>query len=127
MEKMSIHHRCRRWLKYFSYSTSPLKRLHSFVSDFVWMILGLTPTKFVKFGVLPQFSIELQVNLCNFSLILNISFSLTRPLTRNHSYIIMIMVHQLFEKFQITHLLQIGVWQPQCHLALLFTYNVCYF
>ena len=31
---------------------SPLELLHGFASNFVWMFLGWTPTKFVKIGVL---------------------------------------------------------------------------
>ena len=37
----------------FSFLTSSLKPLHGFASDFVWMFLGWTPTKFVKIGVQP--------------------------------------------------------------------------
>ena len=36
-----------------------LKPLHGFASNFVWMFLGWTPTKFVKMGVLPLFFMEL--------------------------------------------------------------------
>ena len=35
-------------------------------SNFVWMFLGWTSTKFVKTGVLPLFFKELWVILCNF-------------------------------------------------------------
>ena len=35
--------------------TSFLEPLHRFDSDFVWMFIGWTPTKFVKIGVLPLF------------------------------------------------------------------------
>ena len=46
--------------------TSFLEPLHEFDSNFVWMFLGWTPTKFVKIRVLPLFSMELLVILCNF-------------------------------------------------------------
>ena len=45
--------------------TSFLEPLHDFDSNFVWMFLGWTPTKFVKTRVLPLFSMELWVILCN--------------------------------------------------------------
>ena len=46
--------------------TSSLELLHGFASNFVWMFLGWTPTKFVKIVVLPLFFMELWVILCNF-------------------------------------------------------------
>ena len=46
--------------------TSFLEPLHGFASNFVWMFLWWTPTKFLKIGVLPVFSMELWVILCNF-------------------------------------------------------------
>ena len=49
---------------------SSLELLYRFASNFVWMFLGWTPTKFVKSGVLPLFFMELWVILCNFWLIL---------------------------------------------------------
>ena len=49
-------------VNFFSFSTS-LKPLHGFASNFVWMFLGWTPTKFVK-------------------------KSSIKPLTRNHSYLV---------------------------------------
>ena len=52
-------------MNFFSFMTS-LKPLHRFASNFVWMFLGWTPTKFVKIGVLPLFFMELWVILCNF-------------------------------------------------------------
>ena len=45
---------------------SSLETLHGFASNFVWMFLGWTPTKFVKIGVLPLFFMEFWVILCNF-------------------------------------------------------------
>ena len=48
-------------VNFFSFSTSSLKPLHGFASNFVWMFLG-----FVKIGVLPLFFMELWVILCNF-------------------------------------------------------------
>ena len=65
--------------------TSFLKPLHGFDSNFVWMFLGLTPTKFVKIRVLPLFSMELWVILCNIWPILKKSI---KPLARNHSYLV---------------------------------------
>ena len=70
----------------FSFSTSPLKPLDGFASNFVWMFLGWTPTKFVKIGVLSLFFMELWVILCNFWPILKKSS--IKPLTRNHSYLV---------------------------------------
>ena len=35
--------------------TSSLEPLHRFASNFVWMFLGWTPTKFVKIGCYPYF------------------------------------------------------------------------
>ena len=61
--------------------TSSLETLHRFASNFVWMFLWWTPTKFVKIGVLPLFFMELWVILCNFWPILKKSSSI-RPLTR---------------------------------------------
>ena len=58
--------------------TSSLEPLQGFASNFVWMFLGWTPTKFVKIGVLPLFFMELWVILCNFWLIF----------TRNHLYLV---------------------------------------
>ena len=46
--------------------TSSLEPLHRFASNFVWMFLGWTPTKFDKIGVIPLFFMELWVVLCNF-------------------------------------------------------------
>ena len=40
-----------------------LEPLHRFASNFVWMFLGWTPTKFVKIRVLPLFLMELWVIL----------------------------------------------------------------
>ena len=34
-------------VNFFGFSTSSLEPLHGFASDFVWMFLGWTPTKFV--------------------------------------------------------------------------------
>ena len=53
-------------VNFFSFSTSPLKPLHGFASNFVWMFLGWIPTKFVKIWVLPVFFMELWVILCIF-------------------------------------------------------------
>ena len=36
--------------------TSSLEQLQGFASNFVWMFLGWTPTKFVKIGMQPLFS-----------------------------------------------------------------------
>ena len=58
---------------------SSLEPLHGFASNFVWMFLGWTPTKFVKIGVLPLFFMELWVILCNFWPILKKS-SFIKPL-----------------------------------------------
>ena len=66
---------------------SSLEPLHGFASNFVWMFLGWTPTKFVKIGVLPLFFMELWVILCNFWPILKKSSSV-KPLTRNHSNLV---------------------------------------
>ena len=66
---------------------SSLEPLHRFASNFVWMFLGWTPTKFVKIGVLQLFFMELWVILCNFWLILKKSSSI-KPLTRNLSYLV---------------------------------------
>ena len=46
--------------------TSSLELLHGLASNFVWMFLAWTTTKFVKIGMLPLFFMELQVILCNF-------------------------------------------------------------
>ena len=72
---------------FFSFSTSYLKPLHGFVSNFVWVFLGWSPTKFVKIVVLPLFFMELWVILCNFWIILKKSSSI-KPLIRNHSYLV---------------------------------------
>ena len=66
--------------------TSFLEALHGFDSNFLWMFLGWTPTKFVKIRVLPLFSMELWVILCNFWPILKKSS--IKSLTRNHSYLV---------------------------------------
>ena len=42
-----------------------LKLKHILASNRVWMFPGLTPTTFVKFGMLPLLEIELLVILCN--------------------------------------------------------------
>ena len=73
-------------VNFFGFSTSSLKPLHGFASNFVWMLLGWTPTKFVKSGVLPLFFMELWVILCNCWSILKKSS--IKPLTRNHSYLV---------------------------------------
>ena len=72
-------------VNFFSFLTSSLKPLHGFASNFVWIILGWIPTKFVKIGVLALFFMELWVILCNFWPILKKSS--IKPLTRNHSYL----------------------------------------
>ena len=74
-------------VNFFSFSTSSLKPLHGFASNFVWMFLGWTPTKFVKIVVLPLFFLELWVILCDFWPILKKSSSI-KPLIRNHSYLV---------------------------------------
>ena len=43
--------------------TSSLESLQGFASNFVWMFLGGTPTKFVQMGVLPLYYMELCVIL----------------------------------------------------------------
>ena len=53
-------------VNFFGFLTSSLEPLHGFASNFVWMFLGWTPTKFVKIRVLPLFFMELWVILCNF-------------------------------------------------------------
>ena len=63
--------------------TSSIEQLHGFASNFVWMFLGWTPTKFVKIGVLPLFFMEFLVILF-FWPILKKSI---KSLTRNHSYV----------------------------------------
>ena len=54
---------------YMSLCTIPfltsLEPLYEFASNFVWMFLGWTPTKFVEIGELPLFFMELWVILCN--------------------------------------------------------------
>ena len=72
-------------VNFLVFSTS-LKPLHGFASNFVWMFLGWTPTKFVKIGVLPLFFMELWVILYNFWPILKKSS--IKSLTRNHSYLV---------------------------------------
>ena len=62
-----------------------LKRMHEFVSIFVWVFLGWTHTKLDKIGVLLLFYMVLRVILFNFWPIINKYYSL-KPLTRNHSY-----------------------------------------
>ena len=66
--------------------TSFLEPLHGFDSNFVWMFLGWTPTKFVKIWVLPLFFMKLWVIFCNFWPILKTSS--IKPLIRNHSYLV---------------------------------------
>ena len=46
-------------MNFLGFLTSSLEPLHGFASNFVWMFLGQTPTKFVKIGVLPLFFMEL--------------------------------------------------------------------
>ena len=46
--------------------TSSLEPLHGFASNFVWMFLRWTPTKFVKIGVLPLFFMEYWYNFVQF-------------------------------------------------------------
>ena len=46
--------------------TSSLEPLHRCASNFEWMFLGWTPTKFVKIRVLSLFFMELGGILCNF-------------------------------------------------------------
>ena len=67
--------------------TSSLEPLYGFDSNFVWIVVGWTPTKLVKIGVLLLFFMELWVILCNFWPILKKSSSI-KPLTRNHSYLV---------------------------------------
>ena len=69
---------------FFIVSTSSLKPLHGFATNFVWMFLGWTLTKFVKIRVLPLFFMELWVILCNYWPILKKSS--IKLLTRNDSY-----------------------------------------
>ena len=66
--------------------TSYFELQQGFDSNFVWMFLGCTPTKFVKIGVLPLFFMELWVILFNVWPILKKSS--IKPLTRNHSYLV---------------------------------------
>ena len=53
-------------VNFFSFSTSSLKPLHGFASNFVWMFLGWTPTKFVKIRVLPLFFYGIMGNFVQF-------------------------------------------------------------
>ena len=64
--------------------TSFIERLHGFASNFVWVFLGWTPTKFVNIGCYLYFSWNNGIILCNFWPITKNSYS-SRPLTRNHS------------------------------------------
>ena len=58
---------CRlRLRKLFTFSTSSQKPLHRSISNFTGMYSRWMSTKFVKIGVLPPFSEELWVILCNF-------------------------------------------------------------
>ena len=68
-----------------TFLTSSLETLHGFASNFEWMFLGWTPTKYVKIGVLPLFFMEFWVILCKLWPILKRS-STIKPLTRNQSY-----------------------------------------
>ena len=70
-------------VNFFSFSTSSLKPLHGFASNFVWMFLGWTPTKFGKIRVLPLFFMELWVIVWPI-----LRKSSIKPLTRNHSYLV---------------------------------------
>ena len=63
-------------VNFFCFSTSSLEPLHGFASNFVWMFLGWTPTKFVKIGVLPLFSMKLLVILCIFQILKSFSLKL---------------------------------------------------
>ena len=74
-------------MNFFSFSTS-LKPLHGFVSNFVWMFLEWTPSKFLRIGVLSLFFMELWVILCNFWPILRKSS--IKPLTE--------IIHICFEE-----------------------------
>ena len=65
--------------------TSSIELLHGFASNFVWMFLGWTPTKFVKIGVLPLFH-GIMGNLLVFWLVLKKTS--IKPLTRNRSYLV---------------------------------------
>ena len=42
------------------------KLKNGFATNFVWIFLGWTPTKFIEIRVLPLFSVEFLVILCNF-------------------------------------------------------------
>ena len=42
-------------VNFFTFSICSLNPLHGFASNFVWLFLGWTPTKFVKIGSLPLF------------------------------------------------------------------------
>ena len=57
-------------LNYMSLCNIPLltsiEPLHGFASNFVWMFLWWTPTKYVKIGVLPLFFMELWYNFLQF-------------------------------------------------------------
>ena len=66
--------------------TSPPELLQGLASNFVWMFLGWTPTKFVKIGVLPFFH-GLMGNFVFFWPILKRT-SYIKPLTRNHSNLV---------------------------------------
>ena len=79
---------------FFIVLTTSLEPLQGFCSNFVWMFLGWTSTKFVKIGVLPLFFMELWVISCNFWPILKNSI---KPLMRNHSYLVWILCN--FFKF----------------------------
>ena len=43
---------------FFCFSTSSLEPLHGFASNFIWVFLGWTLSKFVKIGVLPLYFME---------------------------------------------------------------------
>ena len=70
-------------LRNITLSTSLLKPILRFASNFVWMFLEWTLTKTVKLGVLPQLFMELWIIMCNSGPIIKKS---VKQLTRNLLY-----------------------------------------
>ena len=85
--------------------TSFLELLHGFDSNFVWMFLLWTLTKYANEILVSYVTCTCMSYFVHFFQFLDFFL---KPQTRNHSYIV------------VNYVYLIEVLRPQCHLALLF-------
>ena len=83
---------------------SSFKPKHRFTSNFMWMYPGRALTKIFKIGVLPLFSMELWVILCNFWSILKNSFFYETTDQKSFIYLVWKSPDDLISRFFVIYI-----------------------